>query len=66
MSEEGPEWIVCIAMRLPKYVTWCGRYLFDFLFQSLEHALMAEERGSRLVPCSDCVRNATAERERTK
>ena len=58
------DWICCIARRPSSYMTWCGRYVYDFLFQNLEHALMAEEQGSRLSPCLTCVKLAAAERKR--
>ena len=39
-------------------MTQCGREhkMFEFVFQSFEHARLATEQRSRLVPCEECMK----------
>lgn len=55
-----PEWGVHIRhshAKLP-WKAWCGAYISEFAFVSLDHAAYNNLNGDRLVPCKECVRAA--------
>lgn len=56
---ERPDYIFCIVKAGTESL--CGERSMDFKFQSVEHAEMAVEQGSRLVPCEECLSKATKE-----
>jgi hypothetical protein len=52
-----PEWIKCIEKT--KGVTHCGRNTAcEFVFQSIDHALLHVEQRGRLLPCKACLTKA--------
>lgn len=62
MSDARPDHIHCIRKprETEKWYSWCGRHLGGgFYLTGLDHAACLQT--SRIVPCPDCVRAATAE-----
>lgn len=60
-KNKRPEWVHCIKSDRVYYGYYglCGRFCgWEFMFQSLEHAKLSVEHGSRLVPCDECLKTA--------
>lgn len=57
MNEERPDYINCIATHHDKSKSYCGRHISsEFHFTDIQHARLAQQQGSRLVACPDCVK----------
>lgn len=61
-----PNYVHCIAdikgiePGTPAREAWCGRALFGFHFQDIDHAALNGRQEGRLVACSGCVSEIVA------
>jgi|ERR1700733_2978659 len=54
-ASERPDWLKCIRQPNSDF-SYCGQYIkTEWHFVDVEHARGAEEQGSRLVPCQNCL-----------